>query len=87
MKGLGQSEPAVLYGEGCCSALQENQYNMNKSVEVSNNSNGVRSESKDLESRKLLDVIRELQDNRRISLGRAAQKFPLRGECIKKVVN
>ena len=62
MKGLGQSEPAVLYDENCCSILQVNQI-QHKYVKVSSINNGVRSESKDLESRKLHGVARELQEN------------------------
>lgn len=53
-------------------------------MEVSKYSNGVRSESKDREFRKLLSVTQELQDNRRISLGLAGTKISIERRVYKK---
>lgn len=53
-------------------------------MEVSKYSNGVRSESKDREFRKLLSVTQELQDNRRISLGLVGTKISIERRVYKK---
>ena len=56
-------------------------------MEVSKYSNGVRSESKDREFRKLFSVTQELQDNRRISLGLAGTTISIERRVYKKGVN